>query len=146
MATNFDTDQAIIDSVKFANVIRQTYGRSSLTRNAKDTIAQYPVIFSASIPLDDAVIVAKALELQYAALLISVISANSDYDRGRYNNPSEYLKNFYSNRDSALTNIPGMLPIVESQLPVDNTSNTVESTLCRSYNDVLVAPEVTLGC
>lgn len=147
MAThNFDTDQAIIDSVKFANVIRQTYGRSSLTRNAKDTIAQYPVIFSASIPLDDAVIVAKALELQYAALLISVISANSDYDRGRYNNPSEYLKNFYSNRDSALTNIPGMLPIVESQLPDDFTNYSVESTLCRSYNDDLVAPEVTLEC
>ena len=112
MATPYEKDQGIIDTVKLATLIKKNYGRSSLTRSAKDTIAQFPVVFSGDIPTDDAVIIAKALEAQYAALMVSVISARSDYDRGQYSNPSDYLKTFHNN-----SNMPTLLRSMDSQLP-----------------------------
>lgn len=143
MATNFNTDQAIVDSVKFANLIKNTYKRSSLTRNAKDTVAQYPVIFSADVPTDDAVVIAKSLEQQYAALLISVISANSDYDRSRFSNPSEYLKSFYNN-----ANVPTILMAVDSQMNgalMDCDQFAIETAVSVVNADKLV-PELGMEC
>ena len=134
MANNESVDQAIVDSVKFAKLISQTYKRSSLTRNAKDTIAQYPVIFSSDIATEDAVIIAKALETQYAALLVSVISANSDYDRGRFKNPSDYLQTFYNNRTtpSILSTMAGL----DSQLPDDIHAMECELNAAIVYHDM----------
>lgn len=135
---NYDTDSAIVDSVKFAKLVTQTYGRSSLTRNAKDTVAQYPVIFSADIPTEDAVIVAKALEAQYAALLISIISASSDYDRSRYKNPVDYLKVFYNN-----SNTPPIFASIDSEIP---TGAVLEAAIVYPDMDRHVPTRVAMEC
>lgn len=128
---NYGTDQAIVNSVKFAKLIGDTYGRSSLTRSAKDTIAQYPVIFSADIPTEDAAIVAKALEAQYAALLVSTVSIKSDYDRARYKNPADYLKTFYNNR-----NIPPYLMSMDAELPEETFLGEFAVESATIYHDM----------
>lgn len=112
MANSTDWSTNAQDVVKFARLIHKQYGRNSLTRSAKDTIAQFPVIFSGDIPADDSVIIAKALEAQYAALLVSVISANSDFDRSVYPNATDYLKTFHNN-----SAFPSLLRAIDSQLP-----------------------------
>ena len=143
MADNIKVDEAIVDSVKFAKLIGQTYGRSSLTRNAKDTIAQYPVIFSADIPTEDAVVVAKSLEAQYAALLVSLVSVNSDYDRSRFKNPSDYLKTFYNNK-----NVPPILMSMDAQLPDDEFIGefAVESATIYPDLDRLIPSHIAMEC
>lgn len=137
------TEQAMVDTVKFARLVSQTYSRSSLTRKARDTIATYPVIFSGGIPVDDAVIIARALEAQYAALLVSVISANSDYDRGKYNNPSDYLKTFHNN-----SNIPSFMQGLDSQLPDGTTIGdcAVESAMTMQSLAHLIPKEIAVEC
>lgn len=137
------SDQAMVDTVKFARLVSQTYSRSSLTRKARDTIATYPVIFSGGIPIEDAVIIAKALEAQYAALLVSVISANSDYDRGKYNNPSDYLKTFHNN-----SNIPSFMQGLDSQLPdgLSISQCAVESAITASSLAKMIPQEIAVEC
>jgi uncharacterized protein YciI len=132
-----------VDTVKFATLVKQTYGRSSLTRNAKDTIAQFPVIISAGIPTDDAVIIAKAIEAQYAALMVSVISANSDYDRGKYNNPADYLRTFHNNG-----NIPTLFRTMDSQLPEDVHAIECELASARTMYalESLVDKDLVMEC
>lgn len=143
MSKNYDTGSAVIDGVRFANLIKKTYSRSSLTRDAKDTIAQYPVIFSADIPTEDATVIAKAFEAQYAALLVSVISASPDYDRSRYENPAEYLKNFFDNRS-----VPAVLNVLESQLPEDVFSEDLTLESATIYHDIdrLIPTRIATEC
>jgi hypothetical protein len=136
-------EQAVLDTVKFARLVKQTYGRSSLTRSAQDTVARFPVIVSGDVPTEDAVILAKALEAQYAALLVSVISANSDYDRAKYSNPSDYLKTFHNNK-----NIPSLFLSMDSQLPDDVTmlGCAVESATTMYSLECLVSKDVVMEC
>lgn len=136
-------DQAVrgtVDTIKFARMIKQTYGRSSLTRDAKDMIAQYYCLFSSGIPLDDQVIIAKGLEAQYAALLVAMVSARSHFDRAKYDTPVDYLKNFHDN-----SNIPTLFMSIDSQLPDDN-QYSLESAVMFPKMGHLVPTNVVMEC
>lgn len=135
--------QDVFDTVKLARLVKQTYGRSSLTRSAKDTVAQFPVIFSGDIPTDDAVILAKALEAQYASLLVSVISAHSDYDRSKYDNPADYLRSFHNNRS-----IPTLFMSMDSQLPDGESvlTCTLESAHTMYDLEKIVSSDLVMEC
>ena len=108
---NGNTEQQVADAVSFAKLVKNTFGRSSLTRMSQSSIAQFPVVMSADVPLDDAMVIAKGLEAQYAAMLVGTISMNSDYDRKKYPNPADYLKTFHDNG-----NIPDLFRSMDSQL------------------------------
>lgn len=135
--------QDTFDTLKFARLVKQTYGRSSLTRDAKDTIAQFPVIFSADIPMDDAVIITKAIEAQYAALMVSVISVHSDYDRAKYSNPADYLRSFHNN-----SSIPALFLSMDSQLPEGESilTSTLESATTMYALESLVDKDIVMEC
>lgn len=137
-------DQAVggaVDTVKFARMIKQTYGRSSLTRDAKDMIAQYPCLFSSGIPLDDQVIIAKGLEAQYAALLISIISARSHFSRAKYDTPVDYLKTFHNN-----SSIPSIFMSMDSQMPDDGNQYALEKATMNYDLGKLVPKNVVVEC
>lgn len=140
MATK-EIEQSVYDTLKFAKLVKQTYGKNSLTRAAQDSIAQFPVIMSADIPLDDATIISKALEAQYAALLVTVISARSDYDRSQYSTPVDYLKTFHNN-----SNFPVLFRTLDSMLPenVHLDDCAVESAVTMHELEKLVDPDIVL--
>ena len=140
MATK-DIEQNVFDTLKFAKLVKQTYGRNSLTRAAQDSIAQFPVIMSADIPLDDSVIISKALEAQYAALLVTVISARSDYDRSEFSTPVDYLKTFHNN-----SNFPVLFRTLDSMLPKDTNfaDCALESATTMHQLEKLVDPDIVL--
>lgn len=141
MANSTDWSGNAQNVVKFARLIHKTYGRNSLTRSARDTIAYFPVIFSGDIPADDSVIIAKALEAQYAALLVSVISANSDFDRSVYPNATDYIKTFHNN-----SAYPSFLRAIDSQLPEGTTrfDCVVESASTLYDLEKLVDPDLVV--
>ena len=130
----------IVNSVKIARAVKQTFGSNSITRRAQDSIMQFPVIMSGGIPLDDAVILTKALEMQYASMLMSVISCNSDYNRGKYANPVDYLKTFHNN-----SNIPTIFMSMDSEIPEDGTYS-IESAVTLHSLENLVSSEVVMEC
>lgn len=138
--SNGPTGGDIVNSVKIARTVKQTFGSNSITRRAQDSIMQFPVIMSGGIPLDDAVILTKALEMQYASMLMSVISCNSDYNRGKYANPVDYLKTFHNN-----SNIPTIFMSMDSELPQDAVI-TIESALTLHSMESLVSHEVIMEC
>lgn len=87
------------DVVSTAKLVQKTFSRNSLTRMAKDSIFQFPMIMSADIPVEDATTIARAYEAYYAALMVSVISMRSDYKKSRFDNAGDYLKTFHQNSD-----------------------------------------------
>lgn len=87
------------DVVSTAKLVQKTFSRNSLTRMAKDSIFQFPMIMSADIPVEDATTIARAYEAYYAALMVSVISMRSDFKREQYDDAADYLKRFHQNSD-----------------------------------------------
>lgn len=87
------------DVVSMAKFVQKTFSRNSLTRMAKESIFQFPMIMSADIPVEDATVIARAFEAYYAALMVSVISMRSDYSKKQFDNSGEYLKTFHQNND-----------------------------------------------
>ena len=87
------------DVVSMAKLVQKTFSRNSLTRMAKESIFQFPVIMSADIPIEDATVIARAFEAYYAALMVSVISMRSDYRKKQFDSSGEYLKTFHQNND-----------------------------------------------
>lgn len=140
MANHNTTAGDVVNSVKIARAVKSTFGSNSLSRRAQDTIMQFPMIMSAGIPIDDAVILTKGLESQYAAMYVSVISCNSDYNRGKYANPVDYLKTFHDN-----SNIPSIFMTMDSEIPEGSTI-TIESAMTLHSMENLVAHEVIMEC
>lgn len=135
-----NTENRVKSSVNFAKLVKQTYGRNSLTRSAKDTIAQFPVVMSSDIPLEDATIIAKGLEAQYAALLVGEISMRSEYNRDQYATPADYLKTFHNN-----DNIPALFRSMDSELPQDIAELKVASATLTDLGK-MVPKEVVMEC
>ena len=73
--------QKMIENVNTAvstgKVIAKYVSNTSLTKLAKDSIFQFPVIISASIDNDEIFVMAKSFERSYASMMVSVISMNN---------------------------------------------------------------------
>lgn len=87
------------DIIRAAKVITRSFGSGSITKLAKESILQYPLISSQAIPFEDTVVIAKALERQYAALFLLTISQNTQVDERVFGSVSDYLKLFHNNKD-----------------------------------------------
>lgn len=98
-------------AVKTGKVIAKYVSNTSLTKLAKDSIFQFPVIISSSIDNDEIFVMAKALERNYASMMVSVISLSSYIDLSKYGKEDyliKFLRRFHSN-----TNIGG--PIIANE-------------------------------
>ena len=108
-------DQVIGDintAVGTGKVVAKYVSNASLTKLAKDSIFQFPVIISASIDNDEIFVMAKALERSYASMMVSVISLSNYVDLTKYGKEDyliNYLRRFHSN-----TNIGGKIIASES--------------------------------
>ena len=99
-------------AVSTGKVIAKYVSNTSLTKLAKDSIFQFPVIISASIDNDEIFVMAKALERSYASMMVSVISLSNYVDLTKYGKEDyliNYLRRFHSN-----TNIGGKIIASES--------------------------------
>lgn len=92
-------DTKELDALQVASAVIKGVSRSSLTRNAQDTICMFPCVASSDFLIDDSIPFFKEVERYYASLLTSIISAQSDYDMGKYRTPLEYLQKFHSNEN-----------------------------------------------
>ena len=99
-------------AVSTGNVIAKYVSNTSLTKLAKDSIFQFPVIISASIDNDEIFVMAKSFERSYASMMVSVISMSSYIDLNKYGK-EDYLVNFLR-RFHSNTNIGGNIIASES--------------------------------
>lgn len=108
--------QKMIENVNTAvstgKVIAKYVSNTSLTKLAKDSIFQFPVIISASIDNDEIFVMAKSFERSYASMMVSVISMSSYIDLKKYGK-EDYLVNFLR-RFHSNTNIGGNIIASES--------------------------------
>lgn len=146
MASNQATNSSkteVFDTLAFVGAVAKASRKSSLTRDARDSIAMYPCVMSADVQLDDAVPLARALEMHFASLLVAVISANSTYNRGRYANAMDYIKANFHNNDS----IPAVLKAgIESQLPEDFKVTGISAAHVSPDASKVVSPEFVMEC
>ena len=99
-------------TVSTGKVIAKYVSNTSLTKLAKDSIFQFPVIISASIDNDEIFVMAKSFERSYASMMVSVISMSSYIDLNKYGK-EDYLVNFLR-RFHSNTNIGGNIIASES--------------------------------
>lgn len=146
MASNQATNSSktdVFDALSFVGAVAKASRKSSLTRDARDNIAMYPCVMSSDIQLDDAVPLAKSLELHYASLLVAIISANSTYNRGRYANAMDYIKANFHNNDT----IPAILKAgIESQLEPDFHVTGISAAHVSPEASKMVSPEFVMEC
>lgn len=85
-----------------AKTAQSYYRKTSVSALAKDLILQYPVLISADIPYENEIIIAKALELQYAAFQIMVLSADTAFgiDPSQTAGVRDLLSRYHSNSDT----------------------------------------------
>lgn len=86
--------------IKTGKVIAKYVSNTSLTKLARDSIFQFPVIISSSIDNDEIFVMAKSLERNYASMMVSVISMSSYIDLSKYGKEDyliKFLRRFHSN-------------------------------------------------
>jgi hypothetical protein len=110
-----------------AKTAQDYYRKTSVSALARDLILQYPVLISGDIPADDAIVLAKALELQYASLQIMVLSADTAFgvDPTTTAGVRDLLARYHSNSDT-----PNMVNYAGNMIyNVGSTASTVLHSL-----------------
>ena len=82
---------------KAAMAVKGTIGRSSITRMGKDSILEFPCVFSANVDVDDSIAITKMLERHYASLLVSIFSLRPAIALNEYQDIAEYIKSIHNN-------------------------------------------------
>lgn len=131
-----DAGRTLQSTLQIARTIKNTMGRSSITRMAQDSIMQFPLLISASIDTDEVATIAKALEKQYAALMVSILSMNNGVNLKKYENLTQYLKKFHNNKD-----IPSNIKAgVTSMLGTESNMNaSIINESCYGMSDIALA-------
>ena len=110
-----------------AKTAQDYYRKTSVSALARDLILQYPVLISGDIPADDAIVLAKALELQYASLQIMVLSADTAFgvDPTTTAGVRDLLARYHSNSDT-----PNMVNYAGNMIyNIGSTASTVLHSL-----------------
>lgn len=88
-----------IGTAHIASAMNKMLGRQSISRMASDTIFQFPTLFSSNMSTDEAMVIGKSLEKQYAASVVSAMSLSAmDMDKFG-DNFAAYLHQFHNNSD-----------------------------------------------
>jgi hypothetical protein len=82
-------------------VIKGFSGKTSISALSKDLIMQFPVLMSAGVDVDDAVIIAKSLEKMYASMFLTVWTADANLRISEYgmNGVRDFVKKYHNNED-----------------------------------------------
>ena len=111
-------------AVNTGKVVAKFVSNTSLTRLAKDSIFQFPVIVSASIDNDEIFVMAKSLERSYASMMVSVISMSNYIDLRKYGKEDyliKFLRRFHSNANIGGDVVTESIQITEANiLPQEN--------------------------
>ena len=75
-------------------VIKKTKNNRSVTRLAKESIMQFPLVFSDNLPIEKAHIIVKGLESMLAAQVAIHLSTHNDIDLEEYDGIGGYLQKF----------------------------------------------------
>ena len=96
---NMPSKQDILTASNIARYSAKILKNTSITKMAKDSIFQYPLLISSSIETDEVMVMARAIEMQFAAMVVSTLSMHPSVDLRKYENLSEYIAKFHSNKD-----------------------------------------------
>lgn len=73
---------------------------ASMASLSQDSIMRFPVVVSSSIDINDAAVLTKALERQYAAFAFIVLSSSLNIDNSKYATVQDYIKDIHNNNDA----------------------------------------------
>ena len=93
---------------------------SSIARKGAEGTLQFPVIVSRSLSIDDAIMICKALERQYATFTQITLSLHPYLDLSKDKDISSYLKNFHQNTGNRFSTIGDLLMENSYECLVDN--------------------------
>ena len=99
-------DKAYNPLTKSAKAIKSySGGKNSVTALSKDLIMQFPVLMSASIPMEHAATIATSLQRQYASLHLAIWSADTAFGiDSSQNGIRDFIRRYHNNDD-----IPDMI-------------------------------------
>jgi len=130
-----------------AKVLNKTIGRQSIARMASDSILQFPTIMSSDIPTDKAIIIAKAFERNYAALMIAIFSRDPAFSFKKYVNATEYIKSKHNNSNIP-SNILAATNLLTNESSIESVDGeiTVESATIDPELNKILPKEVVFEC
>ena len=103
------TFKDILDTIKgiegeVADFIVSDTKHRSISKSALEGTFNFPVIVSNAMTIEDATLVSRALERQYASMTLTVLTMNPHFNTmGRTPSAGEYLKKYHQNMDTKAT-------------------------------------------
>jgi hypothetical protein len=137
-------------AMNLAGALGRVSQRQSLTRMARDSIMQFPVLISNSIENDTVGVIAKSLERLYATFMASAISLRGTVRTADIPNAAAFLKQFHSN-DNNNMEIEAIKSVVlesfnPSLKPLGIRCWDIEDSVAtESLNDIYLPFEKTVG-
>lgn len=136
---NDDTNDSLVSAAKpflqGARFVSGLRAKKSITALSKDLIMQFPVLMSAGIDQDKAVTIAKALERMYAAMYLTVWTADSAFGvDASVNGVRDFVKRYHNNDD-----IPDMITYGGNILSLTDQLIGNEATYVIQQNDTRVS-------
>ena len=118
----------------------------SIAASATDGICYFPVVVDDSIPLEDALIIARALERKYATFVLTTLTMNPymQIENGEIS-AADYVKKFHQNMRVKptskvglnLVNIPNLMDVVDSyNFDTTGIESLAEATAWKIYQHV----------
>lgn len=129
-----------------ARTAQSVYRKNSISALAKDLVMQYPVIMSADISTENALVVTKGLERQFACLQMLVFSADTAFgvDPGKNAGVRDLISKYHSNSDTPdMINYAGN--VISNLGSIANRLDSLESASDDSYIKIKNAKEVDIA-
>lgn len=120
-------------AVNGARIIKSNLGKTSISRMASKSIFQYPVFVSAEIDANEVAAIAKTLERQIGAFVMTSISFNNTVDLNKYDSVLSYLAVFHNNDNIN----PNIMMMVKNATECNNEipRNVLHSIAIECYNE-----------
>lgn len=136
----------VTTTIGAAKVVAKYVSNTSLTKLAKDSIFQFPVIISAAIDNDEIFVMAKALERSYASMMVSVVSMSSYIDLSKYGKEDyliKFLRRFHSNSNIGGNIINEALSITVESANILPQENVVGVNVASLWDSAYEACDMT---
>lgn len=123
-------------ALKKATILSSARNNKSITRMAKESIIQYPLLMSSGVDNESAPQIAKSIERQMGAFLITYLSINNVINLSKYTGVGDYIKKFNNS-----SSIPKNLN--ELNTNITNINNFMSSAK-ESFIDIKAEDEFVL--
>lgn len=95
-------------------VIQRATAKTSITRLTKDQIFQFPIAIESDIDDDEKYPIIKAIEKNYASLILTAIVNEGVVNRDKYDNISQFLRKFHNNTDIPFSAVESEMDVVSA--------------------------------